>query len=336
MTTRLALPLTGLPEINKKTRKSGRLVVYIIVRSVPAAGDEKGAGSADSVHIHGRWIMRFQRLALCLLACLIAVGCASTEPKPAKAIPVKHHKEYVRARRFWAGEIGDVQGFVLPLVLVSPARNRVLQEATKGQYIFFVVAMHNKASNEALTIDKATPEIRVFVSGAAASSVSGLTVIDPLVRTRLDELSAERNRLSREIVTSGSEPAPAAAPAPAREGAAPAPEGAAPAPKPTSAKEELAGVEDDIAMLESVRAYLQTGNLDTKRGVLWHQIVAIPGKEDIAAIQSVEWGYTGNPPANLQEYGYRYDTIDKLKLKRIAERPTPSLKRMLGLDREQK
>ena len=279
--------------------------------------------------------MRFQRLALCLLACLIAMGCASVEPKPkpAKTIAVKHHKEYVRARRFWAGEIGDVQGFVLPLALVSPTRNRVLQEATKGEYTFFVVAMHSKASNDELAIDKATPEIRVFVSGAAASSVDGLTVIDPLVRSRLDELSAERNRLSREVVISGPETAPAA-PAPA--GAAPAPEGAAPAPKPAGAQEELAGVENDIAMLGSVRAYLHPGNLDTSKGVIWHQIVAIPSKEDIAAIQSVEWGYTGNAPANLQEYGYRWETIEELKLKRIAEHPKPSLKRMLGLDREQK
>ena len=64
--------------------------------------------------------------------------------------------------------------------------------------------------------------------------------------------------------------------------------------------------------------------------------MAIPGKEDIAAIQCVQWGYDAVAPIDLKEYGYRYETIEKLGLTRIAERPAPSLKRMLGLEREPK
>ena len=260
--------------------------------------------------------MRLRRVVACVLVCLVAVGCASTGPKPAKPIHVKHHKTYPREKRFWAGESGDVQGFVLPMVLVSPKKNQLLQEATKGEYTLFIVAAHNKTSNEALPEDKATPEVRVTIHDMPVANVDGLAVIGPLIMNRLNELSAERNRLALEFGTGEAAPAPAAPPAAA-------PEGAAPAPKAPGTREELAKVEAAINTLSSIRAYLRLGRLDTKRGIVWYQIVAIPGKEDIAAIQGVQWGCGGGALVDMQEYGYKYDMMDKLKLKDISERPVP-------------
>ncbi len=246
----------------------------------------------------------------CLVACLVAVGCAALQPQYPRPIKIKHTKEYARDRRFWAGEIGDVQGFVLPLALVSPTKNQAIQNATKGSYTFFVVAMHHKTSDEGLSTDKMTPNIALSIGGAMVKNVDAPALVGPVIKSRLNELAAEKNRLGREVATSVTAPPPTAEP------------GATPAPPP-DARAELAQVENEIALLDQVRTYLNPGHVGTKRGLVWYQLLAIQTKEDIAAIQHLQWGYAENPPVDLQEYGYKFEQLDKLKLKQFGERPMP-------------
>ena len=258
--------------------------------------------------------MRIRRSAVGLAACLVVFGCASLKPQYPRPIKVQHHKTYPREQRFWAGENGDVQGFVLPLTLVSPKKNQSLQDATKGEFTFFVVAMHHKTSDEGLSQEKLAPSIRMSIRDAPVTNVDAMAAVAPLIRNRMNELTAERSRLAREVSTVEPTPAPAAPPAPGAE--------AAPA-KSADTQAELTKVENDLNLLASVRAYLRPGRIDTKRGIVWYQILAIPGKEDIAATQSVQWGYGEGGQVDMQEYGYKFDMLDKLKLKQIAERPLP-------------
>jgi hypothetical protein len=236
-----------------------------------------------------------------LLACLV-VGCGYFPQESPRAIKVKHKHNYTREQRFWAGETGDVQGWVLPLALVSPSKNKALRDATKDSYTFFVVTMHHKTSNEALTEEKVAPTIKLSVQNNMIANVDP-SVVEPLIKDRINELTPEKNRLIREAAALVAE--------------------AAPAEKAAETNKQLAQVEGDLDLLMNVRAYLHPGHIETKRGLVWFQIVVMPGKEDLAAIQHVQWGYSEGGPVDMQEYGYKFEQLDKLKLKRVGQRKAP-------------
>lgn len=245
--------------------------------------------------------MIVRRVVAYLMACMFVIGCSYLQPPYPRPIKIKHHKHHDRESRFWAGESGDVQGWVMPLALVSPTRNQPLREAVKDEYTFFVVAMHHKTSDEGLDEAKANVSVQISIRNQMFSNVDGMAVIGPLLLNRINELKAERSRLTKDVSGSTETPAPTA--------------------KSPEAQSQLAKVEHDIELLNQLRAYLRPGRIETKRGVVWFQLVAVPGKEDIAAIQNVQWGYGGGPLVDLNEYGYSTEMVDKLKLKEVADRP---------------